>query len=107
MRRSNILEQYDLSAMDDAAALHHYLEASALAFADRAAYVGDPAFVDVPVPDLLSDEFAAERACALDPDQAAVKPVGAGDVTSTTGSAPTPRRPRRPRRTTRTSRPRT
>jgi gamma-glutamyltranspeptidase/glutathione hydrolase len=84
----DIMEQYDLSAMDDAAALHHYLEASALAFADRAAYVGDPAFVDVPVPDLLSDEFAAERACALDPEQAADKPVGPGDVDDYDGECP-------------------
>ena len=33
----NILERYDLSAMSDADALHRYLEASALAFADRGA----------------------------------------------------------------------
>ena len=39
--------------------LHHYLEATALAFADRGAYVGDPAYVDVPLKTLLSDKFAA------------------------------------------------
>ena len=58
----NILERYDLSAMTTEQALHHYLEASALAFADRGKYVGDPAFVDVPVKKLLDDRFAAERA---------------------------------------------
>jgi gamma-glutamyltranspeptidase/glutathione hydrolase len=36
----NIMERYDLAAMTPQAALHHYLEASALAFADRGAYVG-------------------------------------------------------------------
>ncbi|MFC8597085.1 gamma-glutamyltransferase [Isoptericola sp. NPDC057191] len=76
----NILETFDLASMDDAAYLHHYLEASALAFADRGAYVGDPAFVDVPLDTLLSDDFAAERACLLDPEKAAVKPVAPGDV---------------------------
>ncbi|MGF0114853.1 gamma-glutamyltransferase [Promicromonospora sp. Marseille-Q5078] len=76
----NILETFDLSGMDDAAYLHHYLEASALAFADRGAYLGDPAFVDVPLDTLLSDDFAAERACLLDPEAAATKPVDPGDV---------------------------
>ena len=76
----NILETFDLAGMDDAAYLHHYLEASALAFADRGAYLGDPAFVDVPLDTLLSDDFAAERACLLDPDAAATKPVAPGDV---------------------------
>nr|WP_155852846.1 gamma-glutamyltransferase [Arthrobacter sp. H14] len=76
----NILEGYDVGSMDDGAALHHYLEASALSFADRGAYLGDSAYVDVPLDDLLSDEFAAERACTIDEQTAAEKPVAPGDV---------------------------
>ncbi|WP_435768299.1 gamma-glutamyltransferase [Nocardioides sp. SYSU DS0651] len=81
----NILEQYDLSAMTPAQALHHYLESTALAFADRGRYVGDPAYVDVPTEALLDDTFAKERACEIDPDSAAAKPVPPGDVTSYDG----------------------
>ncbi len=76
----NILEGTDLGAQDDADVLHRYLEASALAFADRAKYVGDPAFVDVPLADLLSQKYGDERACRIDPAHAATKPVVAGDV---------------------------
>lgn len=74
----NILENYDLGAMDEAQALHHYLEATALAFADRNRYVGDPDVIDVPLAELLSQGFADERACLLDPDAAAPKPVAPG-----------------------------
>ena len=83
----NILGQSDLSSMTTAEQLHRYLEASALAFADRGAYVGDPAFVDVPLADLLSPTFAAERACQIDPAHAfsPPPPVPAGDVTSYDG----------------------
>ncbi|HSF38097.1 MAG TPA: gamma-glutamyltransferase [Nocardioides sp.] len=81
----NILERYDLSSMTAEQALHHYLEASALAYADRGKYLGDPAFVDVPTKRLLDDRFAAERACFLNPTKAATKPVAAGDVTSYDG----------------------
>ena len=42
----NILDPFNLSGMSTPGALHHYLEASALAFADRGKYVGDPAFVE-------------------------------------------------------------
>jgi gamma-glutamyltranspeptidase/glutathione hydrolase len=76
----NIMEQFDVPEMDDADALHHYLEATALAFADRGKYLGDPAFVDVPLRELLSDRFARERACELDPTTAATKPVAPGDA---------------------------
>ena len=85
----NILEQYDVAAMDDAEALHHYLEASALAFADRAKYVGDPAYVDVPLDDLLDDTFAKERSCEIG-ETAMTKPVAAGDVTDYDGVCDTP-----------------
>ena len=82
----NILEGYDLSSMSRVQALHHYLEASALAFADRGAYVGDPSQVDVPLKDLLSDKYAAERACLIRPHHTLKKPVDAGDVTSYDGA---------------------
>ncbi len=81
----NILEHYDVESMSDTDALHHYLEASALAFADRGKYLGDPKFVDVPLKDLLTDTFAKERACLIDPAKALVKPVPAGDATSYDG----------------------
>ncbi|MGW9631105.1 gamma-glutamyltransferase [Agromyces sp. NPDC055520] len=71
----NILENYDLAAESAPQALHLYLEATAHAFADRNAYVGDPAFVDVPTETLLSQDFADARACVIDPDAASVKPV--------------------------------
>ncbi len=82
----NILERHDLGSLPRAEALHLYLEASALAFTDRGAYVGDPDQVAVPLADLLSDDFAAERDCEIDPAQAADKPVAAGDVSSYDGA---------------------
>ena len=42
----NILEGFDLSTADRVLALHRYLEASKLAFADRNRWVGDPDFVE-------------------------------------------------------------
>ena len=81
----NILETFDLGALDETQVQHRYLEASALAFADRNRYVGDPAFVDVPLAALLSDGFAAERACLVDPAAALPKPVPAGDPTDVDG----------------------
>ncbi|MEQ4204835.1 gamma-glutamyltransferase [Actinopolymorpha sp. B9G3] len=74
----NILESQDLSADDRTAALHAYVEASALAFADRNRYVGDADQVDVPLDELLSQGFAEERACQIDPDAVLEKPVAPG-----------------------------
>ncbi|MGR0218485.1 gamma-glutamyltransferase [Agromyces sp. ZXT2-6] len=79
----NILENFELSPDDPGQALHLYLEATAHAFADRNAYVGDPAFVDVPTETLLSQEFADSRACEIDPEQASVRPVAPGDLDAT------------------------
>ena len=74
----NILQPQHIRQMSTTQALHTYLEASALAFADRGAYVGDPAYVDVPLKELLSKGFGAERSCLIDPQHAATKPVKAG-----------------------------
>ncbi|WP_314325704.1 gamma-glutamyltransferase [Paenarthrobacter ilicis] len=84
----NILENYNLKGMKPADALHHYFEASSLAFADRGAYVGDPAFVNVPTKALLDQVFAKERSCRISPTAAAPKPVAPGDVKSYDGVCP-------------------
>jgi gamma-glutamyltranspeptidase/glutathione hydrolase len=84
----NILETFNLAEVSKPAALHHYLEATALAFADRGKYVGDPAFVDVPTEALTDPLFGKERSCEINPTKAAVKPVAAGDVSSYDGVCP-------------------
>ncbi|MGO2809562.1 MAG: gamma-glutamyltransferase family protein, partial [Glutamicibacter arilaitensis] len=84
----NILGQFDVAAMDEADALHLYFEATALAYADRGKFVGDPAFVQVPTQALTDKLFGADRACAIDPQQAAVKPVAPGDVENYDGRCP-------------------
>ncbi|HET7364496.1 MAG TPA: gamma-glutamyltransferase [Burkholderiales bacterium] len=45
-----------------AQALHYFSEAGRLAYADRARYLGDPAFVAVPVARLLAPAYLAQRA---------------------------------------------
>jgi gamma-glutamyltranspeptidase/glutathione hydrolase len=65
----NILDTVDLSRMTRAQALHWYLEASALAYADRNRYVGD----DTPrslLDALLSKDYAKQRAALVDPAHA-------------------------------------
>jgi gamma-glutamyltranspeptidase/glutathione hydrolase len=78
----NILETTDLSKVSLTEAEHRYLEASALSFADRNRYVG--AYTPQPVLDeLISDSWAARRACQIDPNHALTKPVPPGDITAT------------------------
>ncbi len=74
----NILEGYDLSSMTRVGALHYYLEASRYAFADRNAYLADPAYFQVPLSGLLSKDYAAKRR-ALIKDTAAPGAVPPGD----------------------------
>ena len=74
----NILEGFDMGIPDRALALHRFLEASKLSFADRNRYVGDPDFVDVPLDGLLSKGFAGERRCLIGAT-ALPTPVAPGD----------------------------
>ena len=57
----NILEGYPLSSMTRDEAFHYYLEASRYSFADRNAYLADPAYFDVPLSGLLSKDYAKTR----------------------------------------------
>ncbi|MEV3910369.1 gamma-glutamyltransferase [Streptomyces canus] len=75
----NILENTDLSKASEVQYLHHYIEASRIAFADRGRWVGDPAFEDVPTKGLLSQRFADSRACLIKDDAVLTSPLAPGD----------------------------
>ena len=68
----NILEGYDLKSMghNSAAYIHHVIEAMKVAYADRAAHMGDPDFTPVPVAQLVSKAYAQEVREAIDPTRA-------------------------------------
>jgi gamma-glutamyltranspeptidase/glutathione hydrolase len=58
-----LLDGIDLGAMDPTGPdfVHTVVESAKLAFADREAWYGDPDFVDVPMADLLSRDYAGQR----------------------------------------------
>jgi len=71
----NLLEGFDLSGHPlDPQRLHLEIEAMRLAFADVRWFVADPARVQVPVQELLSKEYAAQRRKLIDPRRAAPEP---------------------------------
>jgi gamma-glutamyltranspeptidase/glutathione hydrolase len=82
----NILEGYDLGALPREQALHYYLEASRLAYADRGAFLADPGYETVPLAQLLSDQFAAQRRAKI-AETAATSPVPAGDPSAVTDTS--------------------
>jgi gamma-glutamyltranspeptidase/glutathione hydrolase len=68
----NILEGFPLSDMKQgsAASLHLLIEAMKRAYADRARYLGDPAFVNAPIKTLTAKDYAAKQRAGIDPDRA-------------------------------------
>jgi gamma-glutamyltranspeptidase/glutathione hydrolase len=66
----NILEGFHPLGSDRAQAFHRYIEASRYAFADRGEYLADPAYYNVPLTELLSDGYAAERRKLIGPKSA-------------------------------------
>jgi len=60
------IDQYPV---DSAQAVHYFSEAGRLAYADRDAYVGDPAFVEVPVRAMLDPAYLGLRAGRIHPDR--------------------------------------
>jgi gamma-glutamyltranspeptidase/glutathione hydrolase len=68
----NILEGFSLGELGagSSASLHLIAEAMKLAFADRATYMGDADFVDVPVARLVSKAYAKRQRARIDPKKA-------------------------------------
>ena len=68
----NILEGFPMDEMKQGSApsLHVMIEAMKRAYADRARYLGDPAFVSAPVAALISKDYAAKQRAGIDLDKA-------------------------------------
>lgn len=78
----NLLEGFDVAGMLEQCPedfFHLVCEAVKLAAADREAYFGDPAFVDVPMQGLLAKQYAQVRREALKRDQALAGLAAPGD----------------------------
>jgi gamma-glutamyltranspeptidase/glutathione hydrolase len=68
----NILEGFPLGEMKQGspASLHVMIEAMKRAYADRARYLGDPAFVNAPIATLIAKDYAAKQRASIDLDRA-------------------------------------
>jgi gamma-glutamyltranspeptidase / glutathione hydrolase len=68
----NILEGFPMGEMKQGSApsLHAMIEAMKRGYADRARYLGDPAFINAPVAALISKDYAARQRASIDPDHA-------------------------------------
>jgi len=88
----NILGRFNLAEMTEANRVHHIAEAMRRAYRDRAEYMGDPDYVEMPVARLLSGEYAASLAASIQPGRAtpgAVAPLGEGNGAGTGAGADT------------------
>lgn len=88
-----MLERFDMAKLgaDSPVAWHLIHEAMRLAYADREKYLGDSAFVDVPVAGLLDRGYVARRSAMISPtaartDYPAGDPPGAADRTEAVSS---------------------
>jgi gamma-glutamyltranspeptidase/glutathione hydrolase len=68
----NILEGFPIGEMKQGSApsLHLMIETMKRAYADRARYLGDPAFVNAPIATLIAKDYAAKQRASIDPDHA-------------------------------------
>ncbi len=66
----NTLSAYNLNLTDSVTAKHLVIEAERRAYRDRDLYLGDPGFVDIPLKQLTSPDYAAGLRVAIRPDRA-------------------------------------
>ena len=83
----NILEKFDLTQYDGVTRKHIIIEAMRRAYRDRAAYLGDSDFVDIPINRLLDKNYAEGLALTIDTNRATPsKELGTIAVTNSTGT---------------------
>jgi gamma-glutamyltranspeptidase/glutathione hydrolase len=88
LQQLSLLAGFDLRSLEPGGAefVHTVIECAKLAFADREAWYGDPAFTDVPLDALLSAEYAAERRALVgDAASAELRPGLDGRLPSVVG----------------------
>ena len=66
----NILEQFDLHKLEPVTRKHVIIEAMRRAYRDRAAYLGDPDFIDIPIERLLDKDYIEGLALTIDTERA-------------------------------------
>ena len=66
----NILEGFDLTKVDKVTRTHLIVEAMRRVHRDRAVYLGDPDFVEIPVARLISEYYAAGQRASIRMDHA-------------------------------------
>ena len=76
----NLLSGYDLTQADELTRKHLIVEAMRRAYHDRALYLGDPDFIDMPVKRLLNEDYAAGLRSSLRPDQALPSAMLSGEI---------------------------
>lgn len=77
----NILEDYDLAHSNPVTRKHLIIEAMRHAYHDRALYLGDSDFVNIPVQRLLSDDYAAGLRSSIRLDKALPSELLSGEPT--------------------------
>lgn len=65
------LEQHNIGQypVNDMKSIHLFTQSSRLAFADRAQYIADPTFVEVPTNHLINDDYLTQRGKLINPNK--------------------------------------
>jgi len=85
-----MLAEVDIESMDETQRIHHIVEAMRRAYRDRAEYMGDPDFVEIPVDYLVSESYIHSLVKSIQRDRATpssslrpvTQPTGAGTDTT-------------------------
>ena len=83
----NMLKNVPLKGWEDVESVHMVAETMRRVFADRAAYLADPDFADVPVAGLTDPCYATEIAATIDPQHAASSKTVRAGTPHTCGAA--------------------